>query len=137
MKKNINHISKITMNIMMSEKSEGALLSDVYARQLVISQINSQETYEEIDKNFDKIKNCETFYVNDFNIDSKGAKVEVVDLNQPTNTDHLLEVIDALAYQLACYKYPNHKVYNFDDKEEILTDVGLDDCFKRELVKER
>ena len=24
-----------------------------------------------------------------------------------------------------------------DDKEEILTDVGLDDCFKRELVKER
>ena len=50
---------------------------------------------------------------------------------------HLLEVIDALAYQLACYKYPNHKVHNFDDKEEILTDVGLDDCFKRELVKER
>ena len=40
---------------MMSEKSEGALLSDVYARQLLISQINSQETYEEIDKNFDKI----------------------------------------------------------------------------------
>lgn len=67
----------------------------------------------------------------------EGAKVEVVDLNQPTNTDHLLEVIDALAYQLACYKYPNHKVHNFDDKEEILTDVGLDDCFKRELVKER
>lgn len=129
MKKSINHISKITMNIMMSEKSEGALLSDVYARH--------QETYEEIDKNFDKIKNCETFYVNDFNIDSKGAKVEVIDLNQPTNTDHLLEVIDALAYQLACYKYPNHKVHNFDDKEEILTDVGLDDCFKRELVKER
>ena len=120
MKKSINHISKITMNIMMSEKSEGALLSDVYARQLLISQINSQETYEEIDKNFDKIKNCETFYVNDFNIDSKGAKVEVIDLNQPTNTDHLLEVIDALAYQLACYKYPNHKVHNFDDKEEIL-----------------
>lgn len=137
LKKSINHISKITMNIMMSEKSEGALLSDVYARQLLISQINSQETYEEIDKNFDKIKNCETFYVNDFNIDSKGAKVEVIDLNQPTNTDHLLEVIDALAYQLACYKYPNHKVHNFDDKEEILTDVGLDDCFKRELVKER
>jgi len=55
----------------------------------------------------------------------EGAKVEVVDLNQPTNTDYLLEVIDALAYQLACYKYPNHKVHNFDDKEEILTDVGL------------
>lgn len=45
---------------MMSEKSEGAVFSNVYARNLVISQINSQETYEEIDKNFDKIKNCET-----------------------------------------------------------------------------
>lgn len=137
MKKSINHISKITMPIMMSEKSEGAVFSNVYARNLVINQINSQETYEEIDKNFDKIKNCETFYVDNFSIDIKGAKVEVVDLNQPTDTDHLLEVIDALAYQLACYKYPNHKVHNFDDKEEILTDVGLDDCFKRELVKER
>lgn len=136
MKKSINHISKITMSIMMSEKSEGALLSDVYARQLVISQIHSQETYEEIDKNFDKIKNCETFYVNDFSIDTKGAKVEVVDLNEPTDTDHLLEVIDALAYQLACYKYPHHKVHNSDDKEKILTDVGLHDYFKRELVKE-
>lgn len=121
----------------MSEKSEGAVFSDVYARKLVISQINSQETYEEIDKNFDKIKNCETFYVNDFSIDIKGAKVEVVDLNEPTDTDHLLEVIDALAYQLACYKYPHHKVHNSDDKEEILTDVGLHDYFKRELVKER
>lgn len=60
MKKSINHISKITMPIMMSEKSEGAVFSNVYARNLVISQINSQETYEEIDKNFDKIKNCET-----------------------------------------------------------------------------
>ena len=121
----------------MSEKSEGAVFSDVYARQLVISQINSQETYGEIDKNFDKIKNCETFYVNDFSIDIKGAKVEVVDLDEPTDADHLLEVIDALAYQLACYKYPHHKVHNSDDKEEILTDVGLHDYFKRELVKER
>lgn len=137
MKKSINHISKITMPIMMSEKSEGAVFSNVYARNLVISQINSQETYEEIDKNFDKIKNCETFYVNDFSIDAKGAKVEVVDLNEPTDTDHLLEVIDALAYQLACYKYPHHKVHNSDDKEKILTDVGLQDYFKRELVKER
>ena len=98
MKKSINHISKITMPIMISEKSEGAVFSNVYARNLVISQINSQETSEEIDKNFDKIKNCETFYVNDFGIDTKGAKVEVVDLNEPTDTDHLLEVIDALAY---------------------------------------
>ena len=137
MKKSINHISKITMPIMMSEKSEGAVFSNVYARNLVISQINSQETYEEIDKNFDKIKNCETFYVNDFSIDTKEAKVEVVDLNEPTDTDHLLEVIDALAYQLACYKYPHHKVHNSDDKEKILTDVGLQDYFKRELVKER
>lgn len=137
MKKSINHISKITMPIMMSEKSEGAVFSNVYARNLVISRINSQETYEEIDKNFDKIKNCETFYVNDFSIDTKGAKVEVVDLNEPTDTDHLLEVIDALAYQLACYKYPHHKVHNSDDKEKILTDVGLQDYFKRELVKER
>ena len=135
MKKSINHISKITMPIMMSEKSEGAVFSNVYARNLVISQINSQETYEEIDKNFDKIKNCET--LNDFSIDTKGAKVEVVDLNEPTDTDHLLEVIDALAYQLACYKYPHHKVHNSDDKEKILTDVGLQDYFKRELVKER
>ena len=125
------------MPIMMSEKSEGAVFSNVYARNLVISQINSQETYEEIGKNFDKIKNCETFYVNDFSIDIKGAKVEVVDLNEPTDTDHLLEVIDALAYQLACYKYPHHKVHNSDDKEKILTDVGLQDYFKRELVKER
>lgn len=54
-----------------------------------------------------------------------------------TDTDHLLEVIDALAYQLACYKYPHHKVHNSDDKEKILTDVGLHDYFKRELVKER
>lgn len=137
MKKSINHISKITMPIMMSEKSEGAVFSNVYARNLVISQINSQETYEEIDKNFDKIKNCETFYVDNFSIDIKGAKVEVVDLNQPTDTDHLLEVIDALAYQLACYKYPHHKVHNSDDKEKILIDVGLHDYFKRELVKER
>ena len=137
MKKSINHISKITMPIMISEKSEGAVFSNVYARNLVISQINSQETSEEIDKNFDKIKNCETFYVNDFGIDNKGAKVEVVDLNEPTDTDHLLEVIDALAYQLACYKYPHHKVHNSDDKEKILTDVGLQDYFKRELVKER
>lgn len=137
MKKSINHISKITMPIMISEKSEGAVFSNVYARNLVISQINSQETSEEIDKNFDKIKNCETFYVNDFGIDTKGAKVEVVDLNEPTDTDHLLEVIDALAYQLACYKYPHHKVHNSDDKEKILTDVGLQDYFKRELVKER
>lgn len=121
---------------MMSEKSEGAVFSNVYARNLVISQINSQETYEEIDKNFDKIKNCETFYVDNFSIDIKGAKVEVVDLNQPTDTDHLLEVIDALTCQLACYKYPHHKVHNSDDKEEILTDVGLHDYFKRELVKE-
>lgn len=125
------------MPIMISEKSEGAVFSNVYARNLVISQINSQETSEEIDKNFDKIKNCETFYVNDFGIDTKGAKVEVVDLNEPTDTDHLLEVIDALAYQLACYKYPHHKVHNSDDKEKILTDVGLQDYFKRELVKER
>lgn len=137
MKKSINHISKITMPIMISEKSEGAVFSNVYARNLVISQINSQETSEEIDKNFDKIKNCETFYVNDFGIDTKGAKVEVVDLNEPTDTNHLLEVIDALAYQLACYKYPHHKVHNSDDKEKILTDVGLQDYFKRELVKER
>jgi len=137
LKKSINHISKITMPIMISEKSEGAVFSNVYARNLVISQINSQETSEEIDKNFDKIKNCETFYVNDFGIDTKGAKVEVVDLNEPTDTDHLLEVIDALAYQLACYKYPHHKVHNSDDKEKILTDVGLQDYFKRELVKER
>lgn len=137
MKKSINHISKITMPIMISEKSEGAVFSNVYARNLVISQINSQETSEEIDKNFDKIKNCETFYVNDFGIDTKGAKIEVVDLNEPTDTDHLLEVIDALAYQLACYKYPHHKVHNSDDKEKILTDVGLQDYFKRELVKER
>lgn len=121
----------------MSEKSEGAVFSNVYARNLVISQINSQETYEEIDENFDKIKNCETFYVDNFSIDTKGAKVEVVDLSEPTDTDHLLEVIDALAYQLACYKYPYHKVHNSDDKEEILTDVGLHDDFKRELVKER
>ena len=109
---------------------------------MVISQINSQETYEEIDEFFDKIKNCETFYVNNFSIDTKGAKVEVVDLSEPTDTDHLLEVIDALAYQLACYKYPHHKVHNSDDKEEILTDVGLHSYFNcgvvvELLVKER
>lgn len=137
MKKSINHISNITMPILISEKLEGAAFSNLYARKLVISQINSQETYEEIDEFFDKIKNCETFYVNNFSIDTKGAKVEVVDLSEPTDTDHLLEVIDALAYQLACYKYPHHKVHNSDDKEEILTDVGLHDYFKRELVKER
>ena len=125
------------MPILISEKLEGAAFSNLYARKLVISQINSQETYEEIDEFFDKIKNCETFYVNNFSIDTKGAKVEVVDLSEPTDTDHLLEVIDALAYQLACYKYPHHKVHNSDDKEEILTDVGLHDYFKRELVKER
>lgn len=124
------------MPILISEKLEGAAFSNLYARKLVISQINSQETYEEIDEFFDKIKNCETFYVNNFSIDTKGAKVEVVDLSEPTDTDHLLEVIDALAYQLACYKYPHHKVHNSDDKEEILTDVGLHDYFKRELVKE-
>lgn len=67
----------------------------------------------------------------------EGAKVEVVDLNEPTDTDQLLEVIDALAYQLVCYKYPHHKVHNSDDKEKILIDVGLHDYFKRELVKER
>mgnify|MGYP003201712671 FL=1 len=137
MKKSINHISNITMPILISEKLEGDSFSNLYARKLVISQINSQETYEEIDEFFDKIKNCETFYVNNFSIDTKGAKVEVVDLSEPTDTDHLLEVIDALAYQLACYKYPHHKVHNSDDKEEILTDVGLHDYFKRELVKER
>ncbi|SCI70402.1 Uncharacterised protein [uncultured Clostridium sp.] len=136
MKQSINHIANITMSILISEMPEGATFSEAYARKLVISQINSQEVYEEIDKNFDKIKNCETFYVNDFNINTKGAKVEVIDLNEPTDTDHLLEVIDALAYHLACYKYPNHKVHNSDDKEEILTDVGLHDYFKRELVKE-
>ena len=125
------------MPILISEKLEGDSFSNLYARKLVISQINSQETYEEIDEFFDKIKNCETFYVNNFSIDTKGAKVEVVDLSEPTDTDHLLEVIDALAYQLACYKYPHHKVHNFDDKEEILTDVGLHDYFKRGLVKER
>lgn len=125
------------MPILISEKLEGDSFSNLYARKLVISQINSQETYEEIDEFFDKIKNCETFYVNNFSIDTKGAKVEVVDLSEPTDTDHLLEVIDALAYQLACYKYPHHKVHNSDDKEEILTDVGLHDYFKRGLVKER
>lgn len=125
------------MPILISEKLEGDSFSNLYARKLVISQINSQETYEEIDENFDKIKNCETFYVDKFSIDTKGAKVEVVDLSEPTDTDHLLEVIDALAYQLACYKYPHHKVHNSDDKEKILTDVGLHDYFKRELVKER
>lgn len=75
--------------------------------------------------------------MDNFSIDTKGAKVEVVDLSEPTDTDHLLEVIDALAYQLACYKYPHHKVHNSDDKEKILIDVGLHDYFKRELVKER
>lgn len=125
------------MPILISEKLEGDSFSNLYARKLVISQINSQETYEEIDEFFDKIKNCETFYMNNFSIDTKGAKVEVVDLSEPTDTDHLLEVIDALAYQLACYKYPHHKVHNSDDKEEILTDVGLHDYFKRGLVKER
>lgn len=54
MKKSINHISNITMPILISEKLEGAAFSNLYARKLVISQINSQETYEEIDENFDK-----------------------------------------------------------------------------------
>ena len=77
MKKSINHISNITMPILISEKLEGDSFSNLYARKLVISQINSQEAYEEIDEFFDKIKNCETFYVNNFSIDTKGQRLKL------------------------------------------------------------
>lgn len=65
-----------------------------------------------------QIVNCDSFSI------KNNALCDVQDLNKSNIVDHLLEVINSLAYTVTCYKYPNHFSHK-DDKREVLINAGL------------
>lgn len=81
----------------------------------------------------DTFKNCKSFVGQGIYMGMEKGLCDVKDLNESDIVDHLLEVIDDLAYSVACYKYPDHYEHKYD-KEEILTDAGLNKEIRKRLL---
>lgn len=102
-----------------------------YPRKIHITQIPNA-TIKGLDNYLEQIQNCESF-VNDIDIKVDIALCGIQDLNETNIVEHLLEVIDSLAYTVACHKYPNHYSHEYD-KEDILIDAGLRKEFREEIL---
>ena len=102
-----------------------------YLRKIHITQIPNA-TVKGLDNYSDQIKSCESF-VNDIDIKADIALCDIQDLNEANIIDHLLEVIDSLAYTVACHKHPNYYSHEYD-KEDILIDAGLRKEFRDEIL---
>ena len=103
-----------------------------YPRKIHITQIPNA-TIKGLDNYLEQIQNCESF-VNDIDIKADISLCEINNLNEPDIIDHLLEVIDSLAYTVACHKYPNHYSHT-EDIEDILIDAGLKKEFRNEILR--
>lgn len=97
-----------------------------YPREICIKQIcdnNLLDYFLLLNEFGEEIERCENFNTGD-------KSFEVKDLNSPDIIDHLLEVVDSLAYKVSCYKHPDHYSHE-EDKKDILIDAGL----RKELIK--
>lgn len=91
----------------------------LYPRKLHIKNIKNADINGLGLSEFSKqIANCDSFSI------KNNVLCDVQDPSKPNIIDHLLEVIDSLAYTTACYKYPNH-FSRKDDKREVLINAGL------------
>lgn len=125
----LDRVLSIDVNMILKKGEE------YHPRKLHITQIldpkllNRQKNGSNRENEFEK---CESFVAEDVYIKMKAGLCDIQNLEADI-VDHLLEVIDALAYSVACYKYPDHYEHKYD-KEEIFTDSGLNKEIRKRLL---